>query len=238
MRAGAAPEAREVRAALGPARPPTTSLRSDTTQCCSCSDTVMRHRKWSFGSGEALERGGRLHCHHDLPFVHLRTASQSGPAHPHCFRMLNARTSAPNALSQLSIYNTAGFGARTNTPLPTIAIMHAITAELHTEQGHLFSGDTGTLTMACPRNNARVLNLSIGGVARAQNSPSSSQLSNTGIHPSLKIPLLPPFLKDLSCSRNSLTCAGGAGPIFIHTILYYTYNYTTLPILDQDTGAP
>ena len=69
--------------------------------------------------------------------------------------------------------------------------------------------------MACPRNNARVLNLSIGGVARAQNSPSSSQLSNTGIHPSLKIPLLPPFLKDLWCSRNSLTCAGGAAPKII-----------------------
>ena len=115
MRAGAAPEAREVRAALGPARPPTTSLRSDTTQCRSCSDTVMRHRKWSFGSGEALERGGRLRCHHDLPFVHLRTASQSVPAHPHCFRMLNARTSAPNALSQLSIYSSRIRGTSAHT---------------------------------------------------------------------------------------------------------------------------
>ena len=187
-----------------------------------------------FGSGEALERGGRLRCHHDLPFVHLRTASQSPTSPPSLFQ----DAERPDKCSQLSIYNTAGFRARTNTPVPTIAIMQAITAELHTEQGHLFSGDTGTLTMACPRNNARVLNLSIGGVARAQNSPSSSQLSNTGIQPSLKIPLLPPFLKDLSCSRNSLTCAGGAGPIIIHTILYYTYNYTTLLILTQDTGAP
>ena len=104
-------------------------------------------------------------------------------------------------------------------------------------KGHLFGGDT-----VCPRNNVDVgvLNLSIGGVARTRSSPSSSssQLSNTGIHPSLKIPPLPPFLKDLSCSRNSLTCAGGAGPKIIQTILYYSYNYTTLLVLTQDTGAP
>ena len=57
--------------------------------------------------------------------------------HHHCHgpSSLFQDAERPDKCSQLSIYNTAGFIARTNTPLPTIAIMHAITAELHTEQG-------------------------------------------------------------------------------------------------------
>ena len=193
----------------------------------------MRHRKWKLGSGEALERGGRLCC---SLFTCAPPTTATATARPHCFRMLNARTSA---LPALYIQHGRIHCTYEHTPSHHCHYACYYCRVTHgAGKGHLFSGDTGTLTMACPRNNARVLNLSIGGVARAQNSPSSSQLSNTGIHSSLKIPLLPPFLKDLSCSRNSLTCAGGARPIFIHTILHYTYNYTTLLILTQDTGAP
>ena len=130
--------------------------------------------------------------------------------------------------SPSSLYTLSDSGHVRTHPFPPLPLcmllLLSYTRSRVAAEGHLFGGDTVpeiTLTWE------GVLNLSIGGVAPTRNSPSSSQLSNTGIHPSLKIPPLPPFLKDLWCSRNSLT-GGWRG----------SYNYTTLVILTQDTGAP
>ena len=79
--------------------------------------------------------------------------------------------------------------------------------------------DTCLVGTLCPRNNVdvRVLNLSIGGVARTRSS--SSQLSNTGIHPHLKF-LPSPLFSRTSGAPGIASRAGGAGPIIIQRWSY------------------
>ena len=160
-----------------------------------------------------------------MPFVHLRN-----PVSPPSLFQDAERPDKCLESALLALYVQSDSGHVRTHPFPPLPLcmllLLSYTRSRVAAKGHLFGGDT-----VCPRNNVDVgvLNLSIGGVARTRSSPSSSssQLSNTGIHPSLKIPPLPPFLKDLWCSRNSLT-GGWRG----------SYNYTTLVILTQDTGAP
>ena len=64
-----------------------------------------------------------------MPFVHLRN-----PVSPPSLFQDAERPDKCLESALLALY-TVGFRARPHTPLPTIAIMHAITAELHTEQG-------------------------------------------------------------------------------------------------------
>ena len=150
MRAGAAPEAREVRAAVDPPAHQlqvsgVTRRNAVSTQSC-CSDTVMRHRKWSFGSGEALERGGRLRCHHDLPFVHLRTASQSPTSPPSLFQDAERPDKCSEcALPALYIQQSDSRHVQTHPfpPLPLcMLLLLSYTRSWVAAKGHLFGGDT------------------------------------------------------------------------------------------------
>ena len=101
----------------------------------------MRHRKWSFGSGEALERGGRLRCHHDLPFVHLRNAT-----HPPSLFQDAERPDKCLESALLALYIQSDSGHVRTHPFPPLPLcmllLLSYTRSRVAAKGHLFGGDT------------------------------------------------------------------------------------------------
>ena len=124
-----------------------------------------------------------------MPFVHLRHPAL--PAHPHCFRMLNCWTPG----RQVPCIWTPIQDTYVHTPFPPLPLCMLLLLSYTRNRVALGTCLVWTRPTSAfsPRNNidVRVLILSSGGVARTQRS--SSQLSNTGIHPSLNIPPTPPF---------------------------------------------
>ena len=142
MRCGAAPEAWEVR--VGPARPPTTSLRSDTTQCCDAASEVEL-RKWG---GSGAWRTTPLPPRSALCSPAHRLAIRTSP--PSLFQDAERPDKCSEcALPALYIQQSDSRHVRTHPfpPLPLcMLLLLSYTRSLVAAKGHLFGAGRDTVS--------------------------------------------------------------------------------------------